>query len=155
MRWFERIEGVENDEEHIRGFFEEYRFLSNFHLCEVEYEGLIYPSSENAYQAAKTLDLELRKLFTKCTPNKAKQLGRGLKLREDWDMIKLQVMYDICLDKFRRSPELKHKLLSTNPKHLEETNWWGDTYWGVCRGVGQNHLGQTLMMVRSELILEK
>lgn len=37
------------------------RFLSNFYETSVEWEGLIYPSSEAAFQAAKTLDQEDRK----------------------------------------------------------------------------------------------
>ena len=35
----------------------EYDFLSNFYKCNVEHEGVIYSSVENAFQAAKTLDL--------------------------------------------------------------------------------------------------
>jgi predicted NAD-dependent protein-ADP-ribosyltransferase YbiA (DUF1768 family) len=30
-----------------------------------------------------------------------------------------------------------------------EGNSWGDTYWGVCKGKGQNKLGHILMQVRS------
>jgi len=33
-----------------------YRFLSNFHPCEVEMDGETYPSVEHAYQTAKSLD---------------------------------------------------------------------------------------------------
>ena len=39
----------------IDSFQGEYRFLSNFWPCVVEYEGTEYPSVENAYQAAKTI----------------------------------------------------------------------------------------------------
>ena len=37
------------------GFFDEYRFLSNFHLCPIELDGVVYGSLEAAYQAAKCL----------------------------------------------------------------------------------------------------
>jgi hypothetical protein len=37
-----------------------YGFLSNFYICDVEFEGIMYPSSEAAYQAAKTMDLKER-----------------------------------------------------------------------------------------------
>jgi hypothetical protein len=30
-------------------------------------------------------------------------------------------------------------------------NTWNDTVWGICRGVGQNHLGRILMKVRAEI----
>jgi predicted NAD-dependent protein-ADP-ribosyltransferase YbiA (DUF1768 family) len=59
--------GAIHDENNIKGFFNEYRFLSNFHMTDIEYEGEVYPSVECAYMAAKTLDKELRKeLLNKC-----------------------------------------------------------------------------------------
>jgi hypothetical protein len=42
-----------HDSHLIHGFFGDYRWLSNFHSCPVYFDGLLYPSSENAYQAAK------------------------------------------------------------------------------------------------------
>lgn len=45
---------------HFRG---NYAFLSNFAPFSVFFEGVYYPSTENAYQAAKTTNLELRKEF--------------------------------------------------------------------------------------------
>ena len=38
----------------INDFRGEYRWLSNFHLVDVEWQGHIFPSTEHAYQAAKT-----------------------------------------------------------------------------------------------------
>ena len=40
----------------ITDFRSAYRWLSNFHLAEVHFEGHAYPSSEHAYQAAKADD---------------------------------------------------------------------------------------------------
>jgi predicted NAD-dependent protein-ADP-ribosyltransferase YbiA (DUF1768 family) len=45
---------------------------------------------------------------------------------------------------------LRDKLTSTAPVELVEGNWWGDTFWGVCKGVGENHLGRLLMKIRDE-----
>src|SRR3954468_6821071 len=45
----------------IDSFQGEYRFLSNFWPAGVEFEGITYPTAEHAYQAAKTLDVALRK----------------------------------------------------------------------------------------------
>jgi hypothetical protein len=42
-------------------------------------------------------------------------------------------------------------LLLTGDEELIEGNFWGDVFWGVCNGVGKNHLGKILMEVRSEL----
>ena len=60
-------------------------------------------------------------------------------------------MFDIVLSKFASNPVLKNLLLDTNNEELIEGNTWNDTYWGVCNGEGQNHLGKILMKVRSLL----
>lgn len=44
----------------INSFMGKYRFLSNFWPCKVIFNGLEYPSTEHAYQAAKTLNPEER-----------------------------------------------------------------------------------------------
>jgi predicted NAD-dependent protein-ADP-ribosyltransferase YbiA (DUF1768 family) len=35
---------------------------------------------------------------------------------------------------------------------LIEENTWGDTFWGICKGQGENHLGRLLMQIRDELL---
>ena len=42
-------------------------------------------------------------------------------------------------------------LLDTGDLYIEETNSWGDTFWGVCEGKGQNVLGNILMGIRTDL----
>lgn len=51
----------------------EYGFLSNFYNCCIGYEGKVYPSVEDAFQASKTLSGDEREIFTKCTPIEAKK----------------------------------------------------------------------------------
>jgi ribA/ribD-fused uncharacterized protein len=125
-------------------------FYSNFYPAPVVFEGLLYACAENAYQAAKTLDPEKRREFQALRPGQAKRAGRKLILRLDWEQVKVDVMYQIVKDKFTRHRKLRELLLSSN-EELLEGNTWGDTFWGVCRGVGQNHLGRILMRVRDEL----
>jgi len=132
----------------IDSFTGENHYLSNFYPVDVTYEGIVYPSSECAFQAAKTLDLEERVKFTRMNPGDAKKAGRKLTLRSDWEDVKLQVMWEIVYTKFYQNPKLIGKLLSTYPKVLIEGNTWGDTYWGVCKDIGSNHLGQLLMHLR-------
>ena len=36
--------------------------------------------------------------------------------------------------------------------NIVEGNTWGDVFWGVCNGIGENHLGNILMDVRDEII---
>lgn len=53
-------------------------------------------------------------------------------------------MWDILVDKFTRTPALGKALVGTAPATLVEGNTWKDTFWGVCKGVGENHLGRHL-----------
>lgn len=140
----------------IREFSGEYHFLSNFHPVSVEYEGVTYPSVEHAYQAAKSLDLEERDIIRSSgSAGMAKRLGRHVKVRDDWDDIKLEIMSELVYQKFYGDPDLANKLLGTRDKVLVEGNWWGDRFWGVCNGVGYNHLGRILMAVRNLLEEER
>jgi ribA/ribD-fused uncharacterized protein len=135
----------------IDSFEGKYRFLSNFYAQPVTFEGILYPSVEHAYQAAKTMDLQERAYIATLTAGKAKRAGRKLVLRSDWEAVKLTIMEQLVLDKFSNSEHLWRLLMATGNDQLVEGNWWGDTYWGVCRGIGQNHLGKILMKVRTAL----
>ena len=147
----ERTYVVHSDTE-IKGFFGPYRFLSNFEGCSVMFDGVIYPSSENAYMAAKTLDTAQREAFEDISAKDAKALGRTITLRPDWELVKYDCMYKILFDKFSRNAGLRQDLLATGEKYLEETNHWGDRIWGVDEeGVGKSALGKILMQVRSAL----
>lgn len=135
----------------IDGFFGKYRFLSNFWNAPVVYEGITFQNNESAFQAMKTLDLEERKHFANLTPNEGKRRGRRVKLREDWEEVKFNIMLDICRAKFTQNEDLKQKLIATGDEYLQETNTWNDRCWGVCKGIGDNNLGLILMKVREEL----
>lgn len=135
----------------INSFSGKYRFLSNFWPCKVVWEGVEYSSTEHAYQAAKLANTEHRELVRNAkTPGQAKKLGRKFPMIDSWDNVKLNVMYDLCLQKFQ-NPELKQKLLDTGDAILIEGNTWNDTFWGICNGVGENNLGKILMRIRSEI----
>jgi hypothetical protein len=140
-----------HDESQIKGFFGDYRFLSNFELSTCLYDGILYPSSENAYQAAKSLDTQVRAQFVNIKPSESKKLGKQIQVREDWEKVKYGIMYNIVLDKFIRNSKLGDLLIETGDKYLEETNHWGDKVWGVCNGIGTNWLGKILMDVRNEI----
>jgi ribA/ribD-fused uncharacterized protein len=140
----------------IRGFFGDFRFLSNFWPARVYLDGVEYTCSENAYHAAKFTPDE-RMFFQTCKPHDALKYAKR-NFREDsvWTEKKLEVMRDLLVQKFDRqlNPELYHLLVSTGTKYMEETNWWGDKFWGVHRtslseqGVGENNLGKLLMDIR-------
>lgn len=135
----------------ISGFRDEYSFLSNFYPAEIKYNGLTYYSNECAYQAQKTNREDIRKQFTKYNSYQAKKMGKKILLREDWNEVKDQIMFELCLEKFKSHPNLAKKLIETGNEYIVEENTWGDKYWGVCNGEGENRLGKILMIVRSIL----
>lgn len=141
-----------HDEQNIKGFFGPYRFLSNFQLCEIYFEGEIYPSTECAYQAAKVLK-SFRKEFTTCSAAESKKLWKKFpslyKTAQDWDSAKDDIMMRVVSHKFLEDKNLRQKLVETGDKYLEELNWWSDTHWGVDIILGgENNLGKLLMKVR-------
>jgi len=143
----------------IYGFFGVFRFLSNFELCQVRYDGRIFNSTEAAYMSAKVDPNSPKAAAYKDSlanpslkPSDARKLGRQLtELREGWDDMRLQVMYDVNLIKYTNNSTLKQKLLVTEDLELVEANWWNDTFWGECEGKGENNLGKVLMRIRDEL----
>ena len=80
----------------INEFKGEFAFLNNFYLCPVEYKGVVYSNNEAAFQGQKTLDEKLKKQFEDLGPVEARNLGKSIKLRKDWEEIKDQTMYEIC-----------------------------------------------------------
>jgi len=136
----------------IDSFEGEHRFLSNFYSSPLQLEGIIYPTIEHAFQAMKTKDKNKRIEISKLqTPGEAKRAGRKVKLREDWEKIKLEVMEFLVRLKFKNYIDLKNELLATDNAELIEGNWWNDRFWGICKGRGENNLGKILMKVRDEL----
>jgi len=135
----------------ITSFSGNYRFLSNFYPCKITLEGITYPSSEHAYVAYKTLDIDMRKRIAEQvkTANDVKKVGRSLELREDWEKVKFNIMTFICEAKFKQNPDLMKKLRETGHVKLIEGNTWGDRTWGECPiGNGKNWLGKILMGIR-------
>ena len=137
----------------------EYGWLSNFHSFPIQYENIIYPSTEYAYQAAKTLDNSMREMISQASsPGKAKKMGFAVSLRDNWDTIKYQVMEDIIRIKFE-DKTLSDKLIATGDRYLIEGTTWCDNNYGICikkdcykckDKKGLNNLGNILMKIRKE-----
>lgn len=141
------------DPDHM--FSGELKFLSNMYPCTIQMNVLghsyTFGSAEAAFQAGKCLNPNQVALFTKVeNGSAAKKLGRRVNMRADWDTYRLAWMKQVLLCKFTQNPELLRQLLDTYPLPLSETNTWNDTYWGICNGVGKNHLGRLLMQIRDE-----
>ena len=142
--------------EEINMFTEKYSFLSNFSYIDILYERIRYPSVENAYQAAKSNDLNYKHRCEICTPGASKRLGKQIKLREDWEDVKVEMMYELLKQKFQND-DLQKQLLETKTSNLIEGNYWHDNIWGdcycdKCKNIkGRNILGILLMKVRDEI----
>lgn len=131
----------------IRGFQGTFRFLSNF--WPINNQGL---TVEHQYQASKCLNLpDAQRILAAPTPGQAKRIGRTVALIPDWNRQKVSVMRSFLRQKFERDTTLAEALLATGDAHIEETNAWGDTFWGVSNGQGLNRLGKLLIARRKEL----
>lgn len=139
----------------INKFRGEYEFLSNFYPSKIEIGGLVFENAEAAFQSAKVTDIETKMKFCSLNPSEAKRLGRRVNLRPDWEVVKDAVMLQVVMEKFFQNAPLAKKLINTEYSALIEGNDWGDKYWGVCDGVGENKLGKILMLVRAELEFDK
>ncbi|OSA90722.1 UNVERIFIED_ORG: swarming motility protein YbiA [Clostridium botulinum] len=129
----------------------EYFFLSSFYICRINYKGIIYNTVEAAFQSMKSKDVEERKECVQLTPKEATIKGNKIFLREDWEEIKEDVMYNICLCKFSQNADLAKRLIETGDAYLEQGSSWNDKEWGTVDGVGENILGKILMKVREEI----
>jgi ribA/ribD-fused uncharacterized protein len=142
------------------------RIYSNFYPVIVTFEGMGYPTVEHAYQASKSKEFFFRKLMAALPANKAglaKERGNTIRLRSDWEEIKIEVMHNLLCKKFEQDP-FKTRLLETGDSMIIEGNYWHDNTWGDCRCnnksgdhpeclvTGENWLGRLIMDVRSQLI---
>lgn len=144
--------------EPIADFRGQYAFLSNFFPVSIEMDGAEYPTIEHAFQAAKTLDFDLRRRIRNAgSPSTAKQMGRKLKRREDWFEVSLHILESLVRHKFMRYPDLQEKLVNTGHSLLIEGNNWNDRFYGCVydihqnEWIGENHLGKILMKIREEI----
>ena len=139
----------------------EFLFLSNFYIQKepIFFDGSDVPfySVESAFQCAKYRGPHVRtlqKVFSMLPPDEAKHLGRALKLSNDWEHMRVEVMRDFVRKKFQ-IPYLRDMLLETGNAQLIEGNTWHDTFWGMCacnkHRYGENMLGKILTEVRKEL----
>lgn len=145
----------------INDFRGRWAFLSNFYPATVQWEGIVYPSAEHAYNAAKTTDIGWRHAIAAAhSPRLAKKLGRRAVLRPNWDnRLRYLAMSQIVRAKFCANLARVDALLSTGTAVLVEGNVWHDQVWGdcycgrpKCLPPGDNNLGLTLMRLRNQLL---
>ena len=137
----------------FRSSIKEYCEFSNFYHSSFILDGKEWKTVEHYFQAQKCLKNNVKEqIRSLLTPKEAKQMGRKVLLRKDWDKVKIEIMMKACSAKFKQSESLKKLLLSTGNKELREhtpkDKFWGD---GGGNGRGRNELGKVLMKIRDEL----
>lgn len=143
--------------DHFRG---DYYFLSNFYSQKIP---LLVPNPEDSESLVPVKTVEHGYQMSKCvlagdakhimladSPGEAKRRGKRVMLRDDWEQVKIPIMRELLRQKFFKG-ELRFALLDTGDAELVEGNWWGDRFWGVCNGEGENWLGKLLMQIREEV----
>jgi len=125
----------------------QYNFLSNFYPCAVHDDyGLQYSCVEAAFQASKVIGIEERMKFTFMDGSSAREMGRKVKLRDDWELVKVPIMDRLLQEKF--SNTVLRELLMGVTDEIVEDNTWSDTFWGRCNGKGENILGKLITNIR-------
>lgn len=144
----------------ISKFRGQHYFLSNFFACRIEWNGRLYKTVEHLYQASKaTNDKDHEAIRLAPKPGDSKRIGRKIKIRNDWEEIKVEVMRNALMMKFV-DPKLEMRLLNTKNATLIEGNSWHDNFWGWCEckecepKVKYNILGALLMELRFKLGIE-
>lgn len=125
-------------------------YLSNFYESVILHDGMLYRNAESAFQASKCAEPKDRLLFQSLLGAEAKALGKKVVMREDWNEVRLSIMWDVLQAKFAQHPDLVAKLIATEDEEIIEGNTWNDKFWGKCNGEGMNHLGIMLMAIRKE-----
>jgi len=119
--------------------------------------GLLFQSVEAAFQAAKCADRSQSILFQYYSAAEAKRMGKRVKLRPDWEQVKVPIMFELINQKFSQDLDLKTALLATGDTLLVEENTWHDNFYGDCvcsrcKTIhGENMLGRLLMETRMQL----
>ena len=141
----------------VIGFYpREFYTFDNFSSFKVEWNGYLFASVEEAYQAASFMgsDEELvEKIKKSHSADEAQRISYANrdKRREDWDDVKISIMEELLRLKIEQNPYVKKKLLQTEDYMIVEDSpkddFWG---WGSNRN-GQNNLGKLWMKLREEL----
>lgn len=134
-------------------FKDEYSWLSNFHRFPhpITIDGLEWSNSETYYLSCKTNDKELIKWASRNKPEVVKKASKLWKLKPEWNNeYRLLIMKKIIDIKFN-IPFYRDKLLALKEEIVED-NYHNDTFFGICKGVGENHLGKIIEAKREDLL---
>ncbi|MBU0977032.1 MAG: NADAR family protein [Nanoarchaeota archaeon] len=144
-------------EDKIFFYPKEFYVFDNFSSFQVNYNGVVFPTSEHAFQAMrfiKTSPEIFEKIKNARSAHDAQKIAfeNQEKGDPDWDKKMRDVMKDILKNKIDQHPYVLKKLLQTGNRKIIEDSWrdsvWG---WGDDKH-GQNLLGKIWMELREECL---
>lgn len=141
----------------VIGFYpREFYCFDNFSSFKVKYDGYLYSSVEEAYQAlgfkesAPDIYQEIINCYSAHEAQKIAYANKD-KRRKDWDEIKVGIMEELLRCKIEQNPYVKKKLLETKDYTIVEDSP-KDSFWGwVEDRNGNNQLGKLWMKLRDEI----
>lgn len=129
--------------------------LSNMSSYAVEINGVLFMTSEHAYQYAKFSDQSIKdKIKNARSGYDAKMIAmeHADAVIPNWKEISLDVMEQILRQKLQQHSHIKEKLIETGNREIIEASP-SDSFWGLGPNKdGQNHHGKIWMKLRDELI---
>lgn len=135
----------------------EFYIFDNFSSFQVEYNGIIFPTSEHAYQATKFVKTE-PDIFNRIRQARSAHDAQKIALENrdkvdlDWEIKKASIMKDILRNKVNQHSYVLKKLLQSGHREIVEDSWRDATWgWGENKD-GLNLLGKIWMELRDEFI---
>lgn len=131
--------------------------FSNFTPHTVTIDGYVFPTAEAAIQAMKN-PTDKNYVESQIAARSAiisRNLGRKTKLRDDWEVVRKDLMKKIIKLKFDQHESIKKNLLNTGFRPIIQ-NTRIDSYWGIGNnGLGSNIFGEILSEIRQEYYLNQ
>ena len=100
----------------------------NFQPCQFTINGVTFSSAENYFQWSKaTNDHDRERILKSGTGITAWEAGQHIKIRDDWDQVKVQEMYNGNRAKFEQNEEERQALMQSGDSpiiFLESNDFW-------------------------------
>ncbi len=108
----------------------EHEECDNFWPCSFEEDGVVFTCAEQYFQYKKSFDTEDQKKVLECRSGiKSWVVGSRVTLRRDWEKVKVKIMYEGNLAKFKQNTDLAERLISSKGSVIfyNSTLFWN--YW--------------------------
>lgn len=143
-------------------------YMSNWYKVSFELNGITFNCSEQYMMYSKAMvfgdTYHAQKILETNSQAKQKGFGRQVRNYDDkiWSEVRIDVVFEGIMAKFKQNENLKEQLLSTGDLHLVEASPY-DQIWGIGmdeddpdatnpeKWDGLNLLGEVLMVVREHL----